>query len=113
MAETIIGKTLIVEGEITGGEPIMVLGTLKGKVSLDNRVSVAEGGRVDADITAGVVEVSGVMNGNITVSDRLEIKTGGRMYGDISAPRILISDGALYKGNIDMERSGGTTNEAE
>lgn len=103
MAETVIGKSLIIDGEVKGTEPLVVQGTIKGTIKLDNKVCVAEGGRVEAHVLAGVVEVAGAMNGNVEAGERLEIKTGGRMHGDIRSPRILISDGALYKGNIDMD----------
>jgi cytoskeletal protein CcmA (bactofilin family) len=103
MGETVIGKSLIIDGEVKGTEPLIVQGTIKGKITLDNKIFVAEGGRIEAHVLAGVVEVSGAVNGNVEAAERLEIKTGGRMHGDIRSPRILISDGALYKGNIDME----------
>ena len=103
MSETVIGKTLIIEGEISGEEPLIVMGTVKGKIQLKNTVSVAEGGRMEADIIAGTVEVSGAMSGNVQAIERMEIKAGGRMQGDIRAPRILIADGALFKGNVDMD----------
>ena len=42
------------------------------------------------------------MQGNVTASDRVDLKSGGKLYGDVKAPRILIADGASFKGNINM-----------
>ena len=103
MPETVIGKSLTIEGEIQGTEPIVVHGTVKGKSALQNSVAVAEGGRIEGDVVATVLEVSGEMKGNSQVAERFEIKVGGQMQGDIKAPRVLIADGAHYRGNIDMD----------
>ena len=62
-------------------------------------------GTVEADIDTKNVEVSGNVTGNIGgASEKVELKADGRMVGDIKAPRILIADGAVFKGNVDMER---------
>jgi len=105
MSETIIGKTLTIEGEVSGTEPLLVMGTVKGKINLKNKVSIAQEGCLEAGVEASTLDVAGVVRGNVQVSDLLEIKPGGRMEGDIAAPRVLIADGALYKGNIDMDTS--------
>ena len=49
------------------------------------------------------VDVSGQVTGNISATDKVELKTQCRMVGDIKAPRILIADGASFKGNVDMD----------
>lgn len=103
MAETIIGESIVVDGEIEGEDPIVVEGTVRGKVVLDSAVSVATDGVVEADIESSEVEVSGQMNGNIDASERVEIKNEGHMVGDIRSPRVLIEDGANFRGNIDMD----------
>jgi cytoskeletal protein CcmA (bactofilin family) len=48
------------------------------------------------------VAISGQVVGDIIVSEKAEIAAGGRVIGDIKAPRIVVSDGAIFKGNIDM-----------
>ena len=58
---------------------------------------------VEADIETQNVEVSGKVTGNILASDKVELKTDCRVVGDIKAPRILIADGASFKGNVDMD----------
>lgn len=103
MADTIIGEGITIDGEITGEDPVTVEGTVKGRVELDSTVNVAEQGTVEADIDSDNVEISGSVTGNITAGDRVEIKPVGRMVGDIKSPRILIADGASFKGHIDMD----------
>ncbi len=103
MTETVIGKSITIDGEISGTEPVIVEGSVKGKISLESSVVVASGAVVEADINTEEVEISGQVTGNIVASQRVEIKADGKMVGDIKSPRILIADGAGFKGNIDMD----------
>ncbi|MBI3178996.1 MAG: polymer-forming cytoskeletal protein [Deltaproteobacteria bacterium] len=103
MANTVIGSTIVIDGEINGGEDLVILGTVKGKILLKESLYVEASGTVEADIETQNVEVSGKVTGNISASDKVELKTQCRMTGDIKAPRILIADGAAFKGNVDMD----------
>ncbi len=103
MADTIIGSSIVIDGEITGDEALYIQGTVKGRISLEESVFVEDGGEVEADIETQTVEISGQVTGNITASERVEIKESGRVIGDVKSPRILIADGAVFKGHIDME----------
>lgn len=102
MSNTIIGNAITVDGEITGEEPLIVQGTVKGRVILDHVVVEAEG-IVEADLEVRQVEISGQLTGNVSAQDRVEIRPEGRVTGDIRAPRIQIAEGARFKGHIDME----------
>ena len=66
MADTIIGEGIVIDGEISGEEPVTVEGTVKGRIELDSTVHVAEQGTVEADIDSSDVEISGTVTGNIT-----------------------------------------------
>ena len=103
MANTVIGSSIVIDGEITGDEDLVIQGTVKGRIQLKESLFVEESGSVEADIETQNVEVSGQVVGNITASDKVELKTQCRVTGDIKAPRILIADGASFKGNVDMD----------
>ncbi len=103
MANTVIGNTIVIDGEIEGGEDLIIQGTVHGKIALEESLFVEGTGVVEADIETQNVEVSGEVTGNITCTDKVEIKKDGKMTGDIKAPRILIADGAHFKGNVIME----------
>lgn len=104
MANTVIGNTIVIDGEINGDEDLTIRGTIKGRISLSASLFVENSGTVEADIETDTVEISGNVTGNIQAGDKVELKSDGRMVGDIKAPRILIADGAIFKGNVDMER---------
>lgn len=103
MADTIIGSNISIEGEISGTDAVTILGSVRGRVTVKDMVTVSAGGRVEADIESASVEVSGSVQGNVSASDKIEIKSGGRVVGDVKAPRVLIADGASFKGNINMQ----------
>lgn len=103
MANTIIGSTIVVDGEISGDEDLVIQGTVKGKISLKQALIVEASGVVEADIETQNVEIAGQVTGNVTASEKVELRSDCRVVGDIKAPRILIADGALFKGNVDME----------
>ena len=100
----VIGSSIVIDGEITGDEDLIIQGTVKGKITLKENLYVESTGEVEADIETRNVEVSGSVVGNIHASEKVELKSDGRMTGDIKAPRILIADGATFKGNVDMDR---------
>lgn len=103
MANTVIGSSIVIDGEISGDEALVVQGTVKGRISLKEGLFVEGSGVVEADIETQTVEISGKVTGNITASDKVELKSDCRVVGDIKAPRILIADGASFKGNVDMD----------
>jgi cytoskeletal protein CcmA (bactofilin family) len=103
MANTIIGSSIVIDGEISGEEDLTIEGTVKGRVLLKENLYVEPSGSVEADIETRNVSISGSVTGDIIVSEKAEISDGGRVVGDIKAPRIVVSDGAIFKGKIDMD----------
>ncbi len=103
MANTVIGSSIMIDGEISGDEDLVIQGTVKGKIAVKESLFVEASGVVEADIETQNVEIAGKVTGNILASDKVELKTDCRVVGDIKAPRILIADGASFKGNVDMD----------
>lgn len=103
MANTVIGSTIVIDGEISGDEDLVVLGTVKGRISLRENILVEQSGVVEASIETATIRVNGSVTGDIRASERVELSTNCQVVGDIRAPRILIADGAAFKGNVDMD----------
>ena len=102
-----IGKSLTIKGEVTGSESLFIDGRVEGSISLaGHRVSVGRNGAVSANIIAREVVVMGKVKGNLTASDRVEIRNEGSLVGDVVAQRIVIEDGAYFKGGIDIRKPG-------
>lgn len=106
-----LGPALHVQGDITGNEDLHIDGTVEGTVQLgDRKLSVGPTAQVNADIQAREVIIFGNVKGNLRARDRIEIKKDGSVVGDLTTARIMIEDGAYFKGTIEIER--GTTAEA-
>ena len=103
MANTVIGSSIVVDGEFSGEEPITILGTVKGKVAVAQGVIVEAGATVEADIEGQTITISGKVTGNVTARERLELRPESKMVGNAKAPRIVVADGATFKGNVDMD----------
>jgi cytoskeletal protein CcmA (bactofilin family) len=100
---TTIARPSIFEGRITGSGEIVVNGIVKGTIDASGTVRVADQGRVEAMIHGRVVSIAGTVNGNVTADERIELEASARVDGDITAPRILIKDGATFKGQVNMK----------
>jgi cytoskeletal protein CcmA (bactofilin family) len=98
----VIGAKTTIKGEITGDEDVLVEGTVEGQIRIQRDLRVGNGGTVRATVEAQTVVVSGEVVGDCVASSRVDIQSTGRVTGNIKAPRIVIAEGALFKGNSDM-----------
>jgi cytoskeletal protein CcmA (bactofilin family) len=102
-----LGASLHIKGEITGNEDLQIDGSVEGLVSLEDRkLTVGASARVTADIIAREVIVYGNVKGNLRARDRIEIKKDGSVVGDLTTARIMIEDGAYFKGSIEIDKAG-------
>lgn len=102
-----LGPSLHVKGEITGSEDLHIDGSVEGVVALEDRkLTVGATAKLTADVTAREVVVYGNVKGNLKARDRIEIKKDGSVVGDLSTARIMIEDGAYFKGSIEINREG-------
>jgi cytoskeletal protein CcmA (bactofilin family) len=103
----LIGKSVVVKGELEGSEDLTIEGQIEGKIELrDHTLTIGPGGRIKAQVFAKSVVVCGELVGNINASDGVEIRESGSVDGDIVSPRVAIADGAHFRGSIDMQRKG-------
>src|SRR5215471_16429923 len=101
-----LGASLHVKGEITGSEDMLVDGSVEGLIQLDERkLTVGATAKLTADIIAREVVVYGSVKGNLRAKDRIEIKKDGSVNGDLTTARIMIEDGAYFKGSIEIDKS--------
>ena len=99
---TVIGPSILINGKLTGDEDLTVRGRVEGELSLTKTLIVEPSGVVKANVTVKNAVVSGVVVGNIQATESVELTQEGRMVGDIRAPRVIIVDGASFRGRVDM-----------
>ncbi|MCX6539196.1 MAG: polymer-forming cytoskeletal protein [Acidobacteria bacterium] len=106
----LIGRSVVINGELNGSEDLTIEGHVEGKVELrDHTLTIGVDGRVKAHVFAKSVVVLGELAGNINASERVEIRENGSVDGDIVSPRVAIAEGAHFRGSIDMQRKGQPT----
>ena len=77
MASTYIGNTIVIEGEISSEEDVVVQGTVKGRISVQENIYVEPAGVIEAEVDTKNIEIAGQVTGNITAGQKVEITPGG------------------------------------
>ena len=102
----VLGKSVIVKGQIFSREDLTIDGEVEGTVELqEHRLTVGPNGKVLASIKAKEVVVLGTIHGNVETTDKIDIRKDAKLVGDIKTARVVIEDGAYFKGNIDIVRA--------
>jgi cytoskeletal protein CcmA (bactofilin family) len=99
---THIAAGTLLQGAVTGATELLVEGQIQGEVRVDATVTIGAEGVVEGPVAAPVVRISGRVTGNVAASDRVEVAASGILEGDVAAPRIVIAEGAFFKGRVEM-----------
>jgi cytoskeletal protein CcmA (bactofilin family) len=100
-----IGKSVLVKGELSGSEDLYLDGEVEGSIDLKGHsLTIGPNGRVRANVNARDVVVHGKVEGNLRAVERVELKKSAILMGDIFTQRIVIEDGAFFKGGIDIQK---------
>jgi len=101
----VIGKSVVVKGQILSREDLTIEGEVEGTVEAqEHRLTVGQNGKVNASVKARELVVLGAIQGNVDITDKIDIRKEAKLVGDIKTARIVIEDGAFFKGNIDIVR---------
>ncbi len=101
--QSVLGKSLVVRGKITGSESLHILGEFQGSIELPGcYVHVGPNGAVSSNVAAREVVICGKLHGNLTVDERVDIRKDGSLTGDVVTRSMSIEEGAFFKGSIDM-----------
>ncbi len=101
-----IGKAVKIAGQIFSREDLYVDGDVEGTIELmEHKLTIGPNGKVHAGVKAREVVALGVIQGNVEASERIEIRKDAKLVGDIKTARIVIEDGAYFKGSIDIVKT--------
>jgi cytoskeletal protein CcmA (bactofilin family) len=97
------GQSIVIKGDISGGEDLVIAGRVEGSITLDGRaLTLAAGSQVVGTISAASVVVSGKVEGSIEAVERLEVRETAVVEGDLSTPALVVADGAQLRATVDM-----------
>ncbi len=103
---TVISQGIQLKGEVKGTHNIILYGEIEGKIELSGMLLVGQTGKIDGEIEAKNVIIEGSIEGKLNAIEKVEIRDGGKYKGDIVATSILVSEKALFDGNVTMRTEG-------
>lgn len=101
--QSLIGPTVVIRGEVTAEEDLLIRGRVEGFIDHSATVTVHAQGTVAAEVKAREVLVEGTVDGNVYGTARVQIAETGNVNGNVYAPRVGVLEGAAFKGAIDMD----------
>lgn len=112
--QAVIGPSISIRGEVSGDEDLLIQGKVDGSVDLElHTVTVGGEGRVKGNITARVVTVEGEVEGDLQAEEQVILRGAARVQGDLKAPRVVLEDGANFRGLVDMSEPAGAQAKAK
>ena len=100
------GKNLMIKGRISGNGNVIILGGLDGEFNLRGRVKIAQPAKIKGEVKADVISVNGNVQGKLAAQQQLHLDQTARIEGQIITPKLTITEGASFNGEITMSGSG-------
>lgn len=98
-----IGRSVRIEGKVVSEEDLTIDGTVDGSIELGSHsLSIGAAASVSADLFAKSITISGAVTGNVRALERIDLRATGSVTGDVTAPRLIMADGAVVAGNVDV-----------
>lgn len=101
-AETVVGPSVKIEGDLVSDGDIKIDGLVNGKVKTSKNLFIGPSAKIEADVQAGSVTVAGSVNGNVKAGDLLVILQTGKVIGDLECRSVAIEEGAYFSGKCSM-----------
>ncbi len=95
---TVVGRQTLVRGVVKGDGPVVIRGAVEGEIVLKGSLSVAPGGRVDAEVQAHTVEISGEAQGTMRAAGRVLMSASAVFEGDMHAASLITQPGSILQG---------------
>ena len=105
-AETVVGPSVKIQGDLNSEGNIKIEGQVTGKVKTSQSVFVIPGAKIAADILAGNAIIGGEVQGNIKITGHLILQSTAVILGDISCQILRVEDGAQFSGKCVMGANG-------
>lgn len=102
--DSVIGRGIVVDGDLDAGEDIRIAGTVKGTIRSSGFVVVEPSAVIEAGIQAARILIQGKVSGDVEATGRVEIDGGGKLHGNCTAASIRINEGAVFEGRSDVRR---------
>ena len=83
----VLGKSVIVKGQIFSREDLTIDGEVEGTVELqEHRLTVGPNGKVLASVKAREIVVLGTIHGNVETTDKIDIRKDAKLWATSKRP---------------------------
>jgi len=98
-----IGQGVVIEGRITSAQDLRVDGKVEGEIEVgDHGLIIGAAAAIKANLVARSIVISGAVTGNVTATERIDLHPAGSITGDIRSPRLVVAEGAVITGKVDV-----------
>ncbi len=108
---SVLGPTLRFRGELSAQEDLIVQGSVEGSITHTQSLTIGTDGSMQGDIRARVIVIDGKVEGDLYATESVSIRATAKVKGNVFAPRVAITEGAFFQGQIDMQPSGAAVQE--
>jgi cytoskeletal protein CcmA (bactofilin family) len=108
---SVLGPTLRFRGELSAQEDLIIQGSVEGSITHTQSLTVGTDGTMKGDIRARVIVVDGKVEGDLYATESVNIRATAKVKGNVFAPRVGITEGAFFQGQIEMQPSGAAVQE--
>jgi cytoskeletal protein CcmA (bactofilin family) len=102
VGSSLIGRSMFIKGDLESEENLVIEGKMEGTLKAKNQVIVGKDGLVKADVEGHEVIIRGKIVGNVKGYNKVTIEPEGELIGNIIAQRVVLAEGSIFKGSIDM-----------
>ncbi len=99
---TFFGPNVTIDGTVSGSEKVLIEGSVKGTIKLTGDLRIGTRARVEAKVHAKNVTIEGQLTGDVSADERVELVASAKVDGNVKAPKIIVADGAQFRGSVDM-----------
>ena len=108
---SVLGATLRFRGELSAQEDLIVQGSVEGSITHTQTLTIGTEGSMKGDIRARVIIIDGKVDGDLYATEFINIRASAKVKGNVFAPRVGITEGAFFQGQVDMQPSGAAVQE--
>jgi cytoskeletal protein CcmA (bactofilin family) len=108
-AETVVGPSVKIQGNLNSEGNIRIDGLVSGKVKTSQNVIIGDAAKIAGDIVAGSAVIAGEIQGNVKIANHLILQSTAFINGDLTCQVLRVEDGAQFTGKCTMGNSGGNS----
>ena len=102
---TQIGRSVQVDGDITGKTDLRIAGKVYGNISIDGELILEKYAIVEGDVKCGAAILAGSIKGDVDCKTKLILQDNSKIVGNVKAEQLIINEGAIFQGNCDMNEA--------